>query len=157
MSYLGAGRIADAEALVRAREAWLAEPHPGVANHEMTARVGLPVVRGLLAYARGDHARAVDLLLPVRRRLHTYGGSHAQRDAIEKTLLEAALRAGNTDLARALVGERIGLRPGSPYNWLARARVADSLGRAAEAAAARHRAREQARAGERALQSSTLG
>ena len=33
-------------------------------------------------------------LLPIRTRVHEFGGSHAQRDAVERTLLEAAIRAG---------------------------------------------------------------
>lgn len=140
MAYLGAGRIADAEALVRDRQTWLATPHPGVSNHAMTEDVGVPVCHALIAYARGRYDKTVDLLVPLRNRLNTYGGSHAQRDAVQKTLLEAAVRAGRDDLARTLLSERIGVRPSSPYNWLTRARLAERLGRAAEAAAARDRA-----------------
>ncbi|MCF2527377.1 tetratricopeptide repeat protein [Yinghuangia soli] len=142
MAYLGAGRIADAEALVKERQVWLAAPHPGVANHAMTEEIGVPVGRALIAYAQGRYDQTVDLLLPLRHRLNTYGGSHAQRDAVQKTLVEAALRAGRDDVARTLLSERIGVRPSSPYNWLAQARLADRLGRAAEAAAARRRAGE---------------
>lgn len=140
MAYLGAGRIGAAEDLVRDRQAWLAAPHPGVANHAMTAEVGVPVCRALIAYAQGRYDQTVDLLMPLRHRLNTYGGSHAQRDAVQKTLLEAAIRAGRDDLARTLLSERIGVRPSSPYNWLTRARLAERLGREAEAAAARSRA-----------------
>lgn len=142
MAYLGAGRLADAEALVRDRKAWLATPHPGVANHAMTDEIGVPVCRALIAYAMGRYDQAVDLLLPLRHRLNTYGGSHAQRDAVQKTLVEAAVRGGRDNLARTLVSERLGLRPSSPYNWATRARLAERLGHAAEAATARRRERE---------------
>ncbi|HSA53700.1 MAG TPA: tetratricopeptide repeat protein [Yinghuangia sp.] len=152
MAYLGAGRLADAEALVRDRKAWLNTPHPGVANHAMTHEIGVPVCRALIAFTQGHYDQTVDLLLPLRNRLNTYGGSHAQRDAVQKTLIEAALRGGRDDLARTLLSERLGVRPSSPYNWLTQARLAERLGRAAEAAAARRRAEELrggARAGQR--------
>ncbi|UNO38460.1 tetratricopeptide repeat protein [Streptomyces sp. MST-110588] len=151
MAYVGAGRIADAEQLVRDREAWTADPRPGVTNHAMTVRIGLPVCRALIAYGKGRYGEAVDLLAPIRYHVNDFGGSHAQRDAVQKTLLEAALRGGRGDTARTLLSERINLRPVCPYNWLAQARLADQLGQAAQAAAARARAAEQASAGAAAL------
>ncbi|MFB7513567.1 tetratricopeptide repeat protein [Streptomyces sp. NPDC056144] len=132
MAYVGAGRPAAAERLIGERERWLQRhDNPGefvVSNRAMTADIGLPVCRALLAHARGDHAAVVDLLAPIRRRLHEYGGSHAQRDAVQKTLLESALAAGRYDLARALLSERSGLRPDSPYNRLTQARLAAAQG-----------------------------
>jgi tetratricopeptide (TPR) repeat protein len=142
MAYVGAGRIADAQAVVRDREAWLAEPHPGVGNHLMTARIGLPVCRALVAFGQGRYAETVDLLTPIRSRLTIFGGSHAQRDAVQQTLVEAALRAERHELARTLLSERIGLRPSSPYNWLKQAQLADALGRSGAARLARDRAGE---------------
>ncbi|MFD4628887.1 tetratricopeptide repeat protein [Streptomyces sp. NPDC058284] len=151
MAYVGADRTADAARLVREREAYVARGGAGLANHAMTAEVGLPVCRALIAYGAHDYDGAVDLLLPVRHRLHTYGGSHAQRDAVHKTLLEAALRGSRRNLARTLLSERISLRPVCPYNWLARARLAEEAGQAALAATARARAADQAAQGVAAL------
>ncbi|SEF17754.1 hypothetical protein SAMN05428954_7043 [Streptomyces sp. 2112.3] len=145
MAYVGAGRFSQAQRLVRDREDWLAADG-GVSNRAMTADVGLPVCRALIAYGRQDYGRAVDLLLPVRHRLHTFGGSHAQRDAIQRTLVEASLRSGRADLARTLLSERIQLRPVCPYNWSAKARLEEQLGDPARAAAARARAATQAAA-----------
>ncbi|QES39522.1 tetratricopeptide repeat-containing protein [Streptomyces venezuelae] len=152
MAYVGAGRSADAERLVRARERYVACGGSGVSNHAMTADIGLPVCRALIAYGEAHYDRAVDLLLPVRHRLGEYGGSHAQRDAVHKTLLEAALRAGRHELSRTLLSERISLRPVCPYNWLAQARLADALGEDARAAVARARADEQAADGAAVLE-----
>jgi hypothetical protein len=39
------------------------------------------------------------------------GGSHAQRDVIDLTLIAAAARSGNATLARALVTERVARKP----------------------------------------------
>ncbi|MEE6267745.1 tetratricopeptide repeat protein [Streptomyces diastatochromogenes] len=149
MAYVGAGRPDRAERLVRDRERWLAgvPAGPSPTNRAMTADVGLPVCRALLAYGRGDFAGATDLLLPVRHRLHVFGGSHAQRDAVQRTLVEAALRAGRHDLAATLLSERSRLRPVCPYNWSAKARLAERLGAPERAAAARERAAAQAAGG----------
>ncbi|MGA4843650.1 tetratricopeptide repeat protein [Streptomyces sp. G45] len=127
MAHVGAGRVADAERLIGDREAWLRATgtgRPDLSNVAMTAEIGLPVCRALVAYGQGRYADAVDLLLPLRRRLHTFGGSHAQRDAVQKTLVEAALRAGRHDLARTLLSERVSLRPRCPYDQDAWARLA---------------------------------
>ncbi|GAA3619710.1 tetratricopeptide repeat protein [Nonomuraea rosea] len=140
MAYVGAGRVGDAEKLIATREAYVLEPRPGVTNRDMTLRVGLPVCRAIVAFGRQDYPAVVDLLYPIRHRINEFGGSHAQRDAVQKTLLEAALRGGLQDVARVLVSERINVRPCSPYNWLKQAALADALGRDAEAATARLRA-----------------
>lgn len=145
MAFAGAGRLKAADELIADRRRWLAESDgPPSTNHVMTAEIGLPVCESLVAYARADYATVIDLLWPVRRRVHTCGGSHAQRDAVQRTLLEATLRAGRGDLARLLLGERTGLSPHSPYNWLGEARLADTLGEAGRAALARDRASELA-------------
>ncbi|RSN06808.1 tetratricopeptide repeat-containing protein [Nonomuraea sp. WAC 01424] len=140
MSYVGAGRIGEAETLIASREAYTLESRPGVANVAMTLRVGLPVCRALVAYGRGDFGTAVDLLYPIRHRVNEFGGSHAQRDAVQKTLLEAALRGGRHEVARVLVSERVSVRPCSPFNWLKHAALADRLGDHATAATARQKA-----------------
>jgi hypothetical protein len=87
--------------------------------------IGLPVVRGVAAYQRGAYGEAVDHLLPARYDLWRMGGSHAQRDLIDWTLTEAAVRAGARDLALALAHERLGVRPDSQPNqrFLVRARA----------------------------------
>jgi tetratricopeptide (TPR) repeat protein len=75
--------------------------------------VGVPVVEALIAFHRGDYRRTVDLLLQTRTDLWQIGGSHAQRDVVDWTLTEAALRAGLRDVALALVHARLGARPRS--------------------------------------------
>lgn len=151
MAYVGAGRLSDAERLVTEREQWLSRTGPSVTNHAMTREIGIPVCRALIAYRRQQYARVVELLAPIRYRLNSFGGSHAQRDAIQRTLVEAAIRSGRHGLARALLSERINLRPICPYNWRARARLADRLGDTAQAETALARAEEQAAVGAAAL------
>jgi tetratricopeptide (TPR) repeat protein len=83
-------------------------------NAMMSRDVGLPVAEALVAFGRGDYGRVIESLLPVRHVAQRFGGSNAQRDILHLTLLEAALREGRGDLARALAAERTALKPTSP-------------------------------------------
>jgi hypothetical protein len=56
------------------------------------------------------------LLLPVRFDLWQIGGSHAQRDVVDRSLTEAAVRAGQREVALSLAHERLGNRPRSAPN-----------------------------------------
>ena len=49
-------------------------------------------------------------LRPVRDVAHRFGGSHAQRDVIDLTLVEAARRAGDHGLVAALEADRAAAR-----------------------------------------------
>ncbi len=91
-------------------------------NGKVTRAVGLPVAEALLAYAQTRYRDAVRLLEPVRTRLLGAGGSHAQRDVIAQTLLAAADKGGDFARARALLHERLALRPASLLNqrWMQR-------------------------------------
>jgi hypothetical protein len=78
--------------------------------------VGIPVVEGPAAFHRGAYDEAVELLLPLRFDLWQIGGSHAQRDVVDWTLTEAAVRAGHRDVALSLAYERLATRPRSAPN-----------------------------------------
>ncbi len=93
-------------------------------NGSMTRDVGLPVLRALDAFGRGDYETCTKELMRVRFIAHRFGGSHAQRDIIQRTLLEAAQRQGNGSLAQALAAERAALKPHCPFTWSERTRAA---------------------------------
>jgi hypothetical protein len=101
------------------------------ANHQIAREVGLPLMRGVLAFARGDHAAACELMRPARALAQRFGGSHAQRDLIDQTLLAAAARGGSVALGRALLNERTMAKPVTPLtrHWI------EALGRRDEAPA----------------------
>jgi hypothetical protein len=82
----------------------------------------------VLAFGQDRHEDVVTELLPIRRTLARFGGSHAQRDALARTLLESALRTGRLDLARALLAERLSLRETNVYGWVQQARWARAGG-----------------------------
>ena len=79
-------------------------------------RPALPLVEGFSAFWRGDYAAAADCLHGARFIANSFGGSHAQRDIIDWTLTEAAVRGGLTGMAEALANERLALKPHSPVN-----------------------------------------
>ena len=112
MALVGAGRLGDArnrvERLVRDRSA-------ASTNIAMTTQVGLPICSAIVAFGERRYRDVVDLLHPIRRNVHLMGGSNAQRDAVARTLFEAAIRAGEGDLARAIAAERTDINSADPY------------------------------------------
>jgi hypothetical protein len=123
MAFVGAGDLARADEVIAALERVVAEGDRATTGWQMTSGVGLPVCRSVVCFGRGRYQQVLDELMPIRNRVHEFGGSHAQRDAVERTLLEAAIRASRTDLALALVSERIAVRECNTYAWSKRARL----------------------------------
>jgi len=115
-------------------------------NAMMTRDVGLPLARAVAAFAAGRYGETLALLQPIRTIANRFGGSHAQRDLIHLTLVEASLRARHSRLARALVAERTQLKPSSPFNWQLTARSLDLNGDTAGAARALESAEARAKA-----------
>jgi tetratricopeptide (TPR) repeat protein len=111
MAMLGAGRLGDADRLIGTMQA--AASGAG-ANRHMTREVGLPLAHGLMSFHRAQYEAAADALLAVRPIAHRFGGSHAQRDVIDLTLIEAAHRGRLPGLVRSLANERLQHRPDSP-------------------------------------------
>jgi hypothetical protein len=130
---VGAGRIADAERVIERLAGYV---HVGGAgtNVAMTAEIGLPTSRAVVRFGQGRYEDVIDELLPIRRVLQHFGGSHAQRDVLQRTLLESALRAGKSDLGRTLIAERLAVRETSVYGWTQQARLLAAVGRADESA-----------------------
>jgi len=111
MAYLGAGRHADVDHLIRSLK-----DAKGPETAKWARRTGLPLIEGFAAYWRGDHAEAVEKLHSARFITNGFGGSHAQRDIIDCTLTESALRGGFHDISRSLAHERLAVKPHSPVN-----------------------------------------
>jgi hypothetical protein len=80
-----------------------AEAAPG----EVFGRHVAPLAAAMLAYVEGRYAEAADGLLRVRPGMARLGGSAAQREVLEDTLLHALLRAGRVTQARALLVARL--------------------------------------------------
>ena len=97
-------------------------------NAALAREVGLPASRAFVAFANGDYASAVEELFELRLCAARFGGSNAQRDLLDWTLAEAALRAGQTSLARGLWETRVARRPESRRERAALARVLSPSG-----------------------------
>ncbi|MGZ3621275.1 MAG: tetratricopeptide repeat protein [Candidatus Binataceae bacterium] len=68
------------------------------------------LARGFVAFERGDYPAAIAALAPLARQSERIGGSRAQHDLIEFTLLKAYLNADRLEEARQLLVTR---RPGA--------------------------------------------
>lgn len=112
MAFVGAGRLDDARKRV---ERLARDRSTAATNVAMTAEVGLPICSAIVAFGEGRYGDVIDLLHPIRRNFNVMGGSNAQRDAVARTLFEAAIRAGERDLARAIASERTTINAVDPY------------------------------------------
>ena len=111
LAFAGAGRDEPLARVVALAEQAAERGIP--TNQRMEADVGLPLVRGVQAYAQGRFDDAADTLAAVRDVAHRFGGSHAQRDVISLTLIDAAARAGRRGAAQHFLNEREMFKPAS--------------------------------------------
>jgi len=85
-------------------------------------RTAIELCRGIKAFADGDNDSAIRLLEPAISELARIGGSHAQRELWEDTLIVAQLRAGHGDKAAKRISARLERRPSiRDEAWLRRA------------------------------------
>ena len=105
MAFVGAGRSRATEAVLEAQRAAMDGAED---NASFTREVGYPATQAINAFGDGNYAETVRLLRPVRSYAHRFGGSHAQRNVLDLTLIEAARRAGQNNLVAALLAEHAG-------------------------------------------------
>jgi hypothetical protein len=103
MAFVGADRQADAQRLLAAQARALQVDGD---NAQFLCDVGRAATQAVHAFGGGRYAEAVQLLRPLRSKAYRFGGSHAQRDIIDLTLIEAAARDGQKLFADALKRER---------------------------------------------------
>jgi hypothetical protein len=94
----------------------------GAQGHPVAGTVALPMALGVAAVVRGDHAAALGHLEPVEREFHRVGGSHAQWELFEETMVVCYLELERHDDALRLIRRRL-QRRASPRDlrWLDRA------------------------------------
>jgi len=115
LAYASIGDAAAMSALIAGLEALDGRGHP------IARSVVLPLVRGTVAFTAGDYAGALDHLEPVDGQIHRVGGSHAQWELYEETMVACQLRLGRFDDAARLLRRRLAFRP-SPRDlaWMSR-------------------------------------
>ena len=100
----------------------------------LAREVTLPLVRGIRAFATEAYDEAVEQIEPAFAQLTRIGGSHAQREVFEDTLLEAYLRAERYDRAEELLRTRLKRRSSvRDMYWLGRAQANTGNAEAARA------------------------
>lgn len=108
---MATGRDRQARQLIAALEANRDGP---TTSSLVIKAAGLPIMKGIYAFGQGDYETAKELLSAHRHNSHLFGGSVAQRDILNLTLLSAASRSGDRAMVEGLVAERTLLRPHSP-------------------------------------------
>jgi tetratricopeptide (TPR) repeat protein len=117
LAYAGHG---DGAALARLVEAFREAERAG---RLPSGPVPAALAEGVGAFAAGDYEGAIRHIEPVAEAVIRLGGSHAQRDVFEETLIQAYLRAGRAAKAARLLERRLARRPSArDREWLTRAR-----------------------------------
>jgi tetratricopeptide (TPR) repeat protein len=94
-------------------------------GHPLASAVALPLVRGIAAFAAGDFAEALDHLEPADSEIHRMGGSHAQWEVFEETMVVCYLRLARYDDALRLLRRRLQHRPSRhDLRWVEEAETA---------------------------------
>lgn len=100
----------------------------------------LPLVQGIDAFSQAQYAESVRLMEPVFPQLIRMGGSHAQREVFEDTMLEAYIRAEEFEKAELMLRSRLQQRESVRDSfWLGRVQV--EQGQTSQAKANFHRAK----------------
>ncbi|MCZ6646860.1 MAG: tetratricopeptide repeat protein [SAR324 cluster bacterium] len=139
MALTACGRVEEARRLIDVRRDFAATSNSTYGP--VYGEVGVPVYDALLAFEDGRYGEAVALLKGVWDILHHTGGSHAQRDVIALTMIEAALRGEQYETAREWLAERTRHKAGSAHSWRTYAKALEGCGDSAGAQAALDKAR----------------
>lgn len=121
LAFAATGRDAQA---ARLRQAVHDATRRSDANAAMSRDVGIGLCEAIHDFAGGRYGAAAEWLAAVRDGAIRFGGSHAQRDLLTLTLIEAARLAGRGKLARHYLGERLVHKPGGAWG----ARLAKRIG-----------------------------
>ncbi len=113
MAFVMADREAEAAQLSADLE-WTVQHGRGI-NRSMTIDVGRPICEAIRSFGHARFDEVIAGLAAVRDIAFRFGGSHAQRDILTLTLVEAALRNGEPTIAHHYLGERLVARPGGQW------------------------------------------
>jgi tetratricopeptide (TPR) repeat protein len=112
LAFAATGRDAPA---ARLRQAVQDATRRSDANAAMAREVGIGLCEAIHDFAVGRYGPAAEWLAAARDGAVRFGGSHAQRDLLTLTLIEAARLAGRGKLARHYLGERLVHKPGGAW------------------------------------------
>ena len=122
LAYAGSGDTAAMSRLIDGLRALDAKGHP------IAGTVALPLVQGVAAFAAGDYAGALAHIEPVDAEIHRVGGSHAQWELFEETMVVCQLKLGRHEDAARLLRRRLAIRPSfRDRQWLQEAEAAKAV------------------------------
>lgn len=120
LALIGAGELTHADAWAET-SLIIAARSGGVWNRAVSRDLAMPLMRGLLDFAHGRYDAAGEGIFPLPAIAARLGGSRAQRDVIDQTLLAIGARGGMKQAGRALLEERRLAKPNTPLTeWWAR-------------------------------------
>lgn len=127
LTFVAAGRMIDAESVVSRLADYIAQSDRHETNRDNVEQVGLPICRAMVAHGKGDFANCAQILDPIRDKVGIIGGSHAQRDLVQRTLIDSLQKSGSHSRAEQLLNQRLRDRPTSVWSSqrLARSRPVD--------------------------------
>ena len=82
----------------------------------LNKELAFDVFNSIFHYNNGEYDKVVDLLYPIRYKIHRIGGSNAQTDVFNQMLIHSALKSISplhNKVGLALVNERLASRPNS--------------------------------------------
>jgi len=79
-------------------------------GHPVAGTVALPMVQGIAAFVAGDHAAALERLESVQGEFHRVGGSHAQWELFEETMVACYFALERYEDATPLIRRRLARR-----------------------------------------------
>jgi hypothetical protein len=94
-------------------------------NGAVARTIGAPLLHGIVDFGVGDFDRATERIASTRAALISFGGSRAQRDVVDQTLLAAAAQGRDKSVGSALVAERLNTKPQTPLTEHWQARIGD--------------------------------
>jgi tetratricopeptide (TPR) repeat protein len=89
LAFVGAG---DWDSAMRLERMLVRSQAQATRHGAVSRQVGLPACRALIAFGRGDDTLALTLFASLPALAHRIGGSHAQRDVLNLTMLETVER-----------------------------------------------------------------
>jgi hypothetical protein len=114
-----AGETAEVESALAEMERY-ADRQTGAAAH-VWREIGMPLVRGCVAFARRDYGQAAALIGPIIDEVPCVGGSDEQRGVFIQSNLIGLIRSGQKSVASQALQAYIGSRGITPLEqrWLA--------------------------------------
>lgn len=107
------GMASDGESFRRLTQSILNYSEVGTYDADAAGRISMPLAGVFEARAAQDYNLATDMLFDARADFVRMGGSNAQRDALDIFLVDCAIAAGKTGMARDLIEEYLDVRPES--------------------------------------------